>query len=115
MMKISFGRSARWLAYGRMIHRFRWVVVAGWMVLFLAGLPLASSVASRLQNSGYTASSSSQSSRVEGLLSSSLHRPTTQVLVVFHSDLPLTDPAYQRRLQAFLARVRTFPHAVGSP
>src|SRR5260370_39282814 len=85
------------------------------MVLFLAGFPLASSVASRLQNSGYPASSSSQSSRVEGLLSSSLHRPTTQVLVVFHSDLPLTDPAYQRRLQAFLARVRTFPHVVGSP
>ncbi len=98
--------------YGRLIYRFRWVTLIAWCLVFLACLPLAGAVSSALTNSGY-AIGTSDSAKVSDVLSSTLHRPTTQVLVVFHSrSTAVTDPTYQEELTAFLARVQTVPHVV---
>jgi RND superfamily putative drug exporter len=99
-------------AYGRLVYRFRWLILTAWCVLFCAGLPLAGAVPTALTNSGYTIEGS-DSSRVANLLVSTLHYPKTQVLAVFQSSTILvTDPTYQEELSAFVARMWTFPHVV---
>ncbi len=102
--------SALFLAYGRLIYRFRWATVALWLVVLCAALPFARAVPSVLQNSGYFAPQS-ESHRVDQILTSTLHRPVTQVLVVFQAKTArVSDPAYQREVNGFVARAKTFPH-----
>lgn len=49
------------------------------------------------------------------ILATTFHQPTTQVLVVFQSvNTPVADPAYQHELEAFLKRMKTFPHVVSA-
>lgn len=99
-------------AYGHLIYRVRWFMLAGWCLVFCAGLPLAWMASSALSNSGY-AIGSSDSTKVADLLTSTLHHPITQVLAVFQSSsTPVIDPAYQQELAAFIARMQTFPHVV---
>jgi uncharacterized membrane protein YdfJ with MMPL/SSD domain len=111
-MKFSI-RGASEQAYGRLVYRFRWLILVGWTLIFLAGVPLASMVSSALTNSGYE-TNSSQSHEVDAFLSSALHYPTTQVLIVFHSNtLLLSDPIYQHDLQAFETRASRLAQVSG--
>lgn len=98
------------LAYGHLVYRFRWAIIALWIILILGSLPLAGKVQMVLQNSGYSISSS-ESQTVDTILTSRLHQPATQILAVFHSSAtPVSDPAYQRELHNFMTRAKSFAH-----
>ncbi|WP_376794428.1 MMPL family transporter [Thermogemmatispora sp.] len=102
--------SALLLTYGRLLYHFRWATVVLWLVILCAALPFARLAPSVLQNSGYFAQQS-ESHRVDQILSSMLHQPVTQVLVVFQAKTSrVSDPAYQQEVNGFVARAKTFPH-----
>ena len=98
------------LAYGRQVYRFRWLIIALWIIIVGVSIPFASQISSVLQGGGYTFNDS-ESIRVDNLLTSKLHQPLTQALVVFQStNSPVSDPAYQQEVQNFMSKARSFPH-----
>src|SRR6266849_5433475 len=92
------------LAYGRQVFRFRWFIIAFWIIVVGACIPFAGQISSVLQGGGY-AFQNSESISVDNLLTSKLHQPLTQALVVFQStNTPVSDPAYQQEIQDFMSR-----------
>ena len=101
------------VSYGRAVYRFRWPVIAAWVVLLLASIPLASKLPSVLSGGGYSFENS-DSIKAANILVDKLHYPQEQVFLVFHSaDTPATDPVYQQEIAAVIAKVRTLPHVTG--
>src|SRR5947209_9026743 len=81
------------LAYGRQVYRFRWLIIALWIIIVGVSIPFASQISSVLQGGGYSFKDS-ESIRVDNLLTSKLHQPLTQALVVFQSaNTAVSDPA----------------------
>src|SRR5215471_6065274 len=72
------------LAYGRQVYRFRWFIIALWIIILGVSIPFASQISSVLQGGGYNFKDS-ESIRVDNLLTSKLHQPLTQAMVVFQS------------------------------
>ncbi|GCE32131.1 hypothetical protein KDA_76150 [Dictyobacter alpinus] len=108
--KTTAGLASLGSIYGHFIYRFRWPVLACWFLIILVSLPLAQRVPTVLHNSGYSISNS-ESTRVDSLLVSKLHRPATQVIAVFQSSgTPVSAPAYQSELNSFISRAKAFPH-----
>src|SRR5205823_3717205 len=98
------------LAYGRQVYRFRWFIIALWIIIVGVSIPFASQLSSVLQGGGYTFKDS-ESIRVDNLLTSKLHQPLTQALVVFQSmNRQVSDPAYQQEVQDLMAKAHTFPN-----
>ena len=98
------------LAYGRQVYRFRWFVLAFWIIVVGISIPFASQIGSVLQGGGYSFQGS-ESTRVNTLLTDKLHQPLAQALVVFQStSTPASDPAYQQEVNNFMNRARSFPH-----
>jgi uncharacterized membrane protein YdfJ with MMPL/SSD domain len=98
------------LAYGRQVYRFRWFIIALWIIIVAVSIPFASQISSVLQGGGYSFQNS-ESIRVDNLLTSKLHQPLTQALVIFQStNTPVNDPAYQQEVRDFMAKARAFPH-----
>src|SRR5205809_1121132 len=98
------------LAYGRQVYRFRWFIIALWIIIVGVSIPFASQISSALQGGGYSFKDS-ESIRVDNLLTSKLHQPLTQALVVFQStNTAVNDPAYQQEVQNFMSRARSFPN-----
>src|SRR6266480_3881648 len=98
------------LAYGRQVYRFRWFIIALWIIIVAVSIPFASQISSALQGGGYSFKDS-ESIRVDNLLTSKFHQPLTQALVIFQStNSPVSDPAYQQEVQDFMARARAFPN-----
>src|SRR5438876_1185412 len=98
------------LAYGRQVYRFRWFIIALWIIIVGVSIPFASQISSVLQGGGYSFQNS-ESIRVDNLLTSKLHQPLTQALVVFQSmSTAVSDPAYQQEVQDFMAKAHTFPN-----
>src|SRR5690348_15213377 len=98
------------LAYGRQVYRFRWFIIALWIIIVGVSIPFASQISSALQGGGYSFKES-ESIRVENLLTSKLHQPLTQALVVFQStSTVVSDPAYQQEVRDFMSRARSFPN-----
>jgi RND superfamily putative drug exporter len=101
------------LAYGNVIYRFRWLVIALWLIALAVSVPFAAHVADVLTGSG-GGSTTSESARVSNLLTSKLHQPATELLVIFQSSAtPVTDAAYQQEVNSFIGRARAFPHVSG--
>ncbi len=97
------------LAYGRLVYRFRWLIIALWLVGLVVSLPFAATISDVLQGSSF-GSTSSESAQVSNIIHSKLHAPTTQVLVVFQSaTLPVTATSYQQEVTDFMSQARTFP------
>src|SRR5258708_6312998 len=100
------------LAYGRLIHRLRWVVIVLWVVAVGVSVPFASQLGSVLTGGGYNFQAS-ESVRVGAILGQKLHVPPATVLVVFQSTTtPATDPAYSGEVADFTTRARGFPHVI---
>src|SRR5947208_6085517 len=98
------------LAYGRQVYRFRWFIIALWIIIVGVSIPFASQISSVLQGGGYSFKDS-ESIRVDNLLTSKFHQPLTQALVVFQStNTVVSDPAYQQEVQDFMARAHAFPN-----
>jgi uncharacterized membrane protein YdfJ with MMPL/SSD domain len=96
------------LAYGRQVYRFRWFVIAFWIIVVAASIPFAGQIGSVLQGGGYSFKDS-ESIRVDTLLTDKLHQPLAQALVVFQStNTPVSDPAYQQEVNDFMSQARSF-------
>ena|SRR5258708_3611948 len=62
----------RWgLAYGRQVHRFRWLILAFWVVVVVVSVPFVTKVGSVLQSGGYS-NSGSEAAHVSNIISSQL-------------------------------------------
>src|SRR5690348_16086249 len=70
------------LAYGRFIHRVRWLVIALWAAGLIASVPFAASLGSVLKGGGYSFSGS-ESNHVSQVVSGTLRQPLSQMIVVF--------------------------------
>ncbi|HLZ20666.1 MAG TPA: MMPL family transporter [Ktedonobacterales bacterium] len=100
------------LAYGRFIYRVRWIVVALWIAVVIASVPFAARVGTVLTGGGFSFPNS-DSVRVNDILTTTLHQPATQMLVVFQSpSTPVSDPAYQQELADFTAKAVSFPGVI---
>jgi putative drug exporter of the RND superfamily len=98
------------LAYGRQVYRFRWFVIAFWIIVVGVSIPFAAQIGSVLQGGGYTFKGS-ESIQVDNVLTSKLHQPLTQAFVVFQSTNTLvSDPAYQQEVNDFMSKARSFPN-----
>jgi putative drug exporter of the RND superfamily len=98
------------LAYGRQVYRFRWFIIALWIIILGVSIPFAGQISSALQGGGYNFKDS-ESIRVDNLLTSKLHQPLTQAMVVFQStNTQVSDQAYQQEVQDFMSRARSFPN-----
>ncbi len=98
------------LAYGRLIHRFRWLVVALWLGALVGSLPFASQLSSALQSGGYTYTGG-EAAHANATLATTLHQAPSQAVVVFQaSATPVSDTAYQQEVNGFIGRARGFAH-----
>jgi RND superfamily putative drug exporter len=101
------------LNYGRLVHRFRWYIIALWVVIVLVSVPFAAQIGSVLKGGGYS-SKDSESARASTLIQEKLPRPSTQLLVIFQSaTTAVSDPLYQKEVNDFVSRARSFSHVTG--
>ncbi|HST86739.1 MAG TPA: MMPL family transporter [Ktedonobacterales bacterium] len=97
-------------AYGRVIYRLRWLVIALWILGVAASVPFAAQVSSVLTGGGFSFNGS-DSVRAGNLVASALHQPQSQVIVVFQSaNTAVTDPSFQNEVQGFIGHARDFGH-----
>ncbi|MBF6590292.1 MAG: MMPL family transporter [Ktedonobacterales bacterium] len=100
------------LGYGRLIYRVRWLIIAVWLVGLAVSVPFASKIGTVLTGGGFDFNQS-ESSRAANILAETLHQPPAQLLVVFRStSVPVTDPAYQLEVRAFVSRAQFFSHVI---
>ena len=98
------------LHYGRQVYRFRWLIIAFWVVVVIVSIPFAAKVGDMLQGGGYSYHNS-ESTRAENLISEKLNQPAAQLLVVFQSvHTPVNDPSFQKEVNDFISRARSFAH-----
>ncbi len=98
------------LAYGRFIYRFRWIVLALWLVGLAVSVPFAAQLPGILTGGGYSFTGS-ESTRVDDLLTTKLNQPGAELLVAFTSPTAnVSDPAYQAEIASAASAARTFPH-----
>jgi putative drug exporter of the RND superfamily len=96
------------LAYGRLVYRIRWFLIAFWIVVVILSIPFASKITSVLQGGGYTYNSG-ESTHVDTVLTTKLHQSPSQAVVVFQSTTTLVnDPSYQKEVNDFMSRARSF-------
>jgi putative drug exporter of the RND superfamily len=100
-------------AYGRLIHRFRWLVLALWLVGLVIGAPFAARLSGVLESGGYSYDGS-EASHANNTLINKLHWSSSQALIVFQSTtLPATDPQFQAEVNSFMGRAKGFAHVTG--
>ena len=98
------------LHYGRQVYRFRWLIIAFWVVVVIVSIPFAAKVGDVLQGGGYSYHNS-ESTRAENLISEKLNQPAAQLLVVFRSvHMPVNDPSFRKEVNDFMSRARSFAH-----
>jgi uncharacterized membrane protein YdfJ with MMPL/SSD domain len=102
------------LAYGRFVHRFRWFLLAFWVVAVGASVPFATRLPSLLMSGGGFLVRGSESAQASRELIEKLHVPPSTLTVVFHSATAhVSDPAYQQELNSIISNIRVF-HDVSS-
>jgi RND superfamily putative drug exporter len=102
------------LAYGQRVYRLRWFIIALWILALFASASFAAKLPSVLTSGGYTISGS-DSVKVADIAQQQLHQPVAQVFVVFQSpDTPVADPTFQREINDFLARVKSYDHVTSA-
>ncbi len=101
------------LAYGRQVYRFRWFIIAFWVIALGASIPFVGQIGDALHGGGYS-NDSSESARVDTIIATRLNRPASQLLIIFQSDsTPVSDPAYQQEVHNFLNRARGYQYTTG--
>lgn len=107
-MKRPEARGSKFYRWGRVVHRRRWWVMAGWALLLVALLPQVSQFQGRLSNGGFTVPGS-DSSAVTHLINQKFPHQSNQsdLLVLTSSSMKATDPSFKattRRVIAALSR-----------
>jgi RND superfamily putative drug exporter len=100
-------------AYGRLIHQFRWLVLALWLAGLIVGAPFAARLSGVLESGGYSYDAS-EASHANNTLINKLHWPSSQALVVFQSaSVPATDSQFQQEVNSFMGQAKAFSHVTG--
>lgn len=92
-------------AVGRFVYRFRWLVLACWVVVLGVALPFAPRVTEPLRVGGF-ADPALESSKAASMLATDLGYSTSNVIVTYTSHDPAfvaTDPRFIAETQASLA------------
>ncbi len=93
-------------AFGTMIHRGRWAVLAVWVAVLAFALPLVPRVTEALAPGGF-ASRSLESQRAVGVIQQALGENPASLLVIYSSPtLVAADPAFQSGIEASLREIR---------
>ena len=91
----------------------RWRVIAGWVVVLLVAIPLATRVASVLRAGGFTLDDL-ESSRTLALAQEAVGASPSAVVVVLHSEtFAAGTPAFESAAQEAIAGVAAAPHVTG--
>lgn len=97
------------LAYGRFIHRFRWLILAIWLVIVVSSVFFMVQTISLL-GSGDNNTSGSQSVQVASLLKNQFHQNSSQVLVALQSpSMSVSASSYQQQITALETKLHTLP------
>ena len=99
------------LAYGRFVHKLRWLFVVLWAVGLAAAVPFAAQVTSVLSGGGYSYSGS-ESVKADNIIAGKLKTPASSITVVFQSSdgSSPTDADYQTEVGRFMLRAEALPH-----
>ncbi len=101
------------LGYGRQVYRFRWFIIAFWVVVVIVSIPFAAQIGSVLKGGGYYYNNS-ESAHADNLINARLRQPSTQLLVIFQStNRVVNDASYQKEVNDFMSRARSFAHVTG--
>lgn len=96
-------------AFGRLVYRFRWLVLAFWMLVLVLALPFAPRVTEPLRVGGF-ADPALESSKAAGTLANDLGYSTSNVIVTYTSANPsllATAPRFIAETNASLAGLST--------
>lgn len=97
------------LAYGKCIHRFRWAILAFWIVAIAFGVVFMLQTINLL-GGGETTIVGSESVQVDTLLKQQFHQNSTRLLVALQAPAtPVTDTAYQQEIAALTDKLRAVP------
>jgi RND superfamily putative drug exporter len=98
---------------GRLAYRFRWLVVAIWMIVLLVSLPILPRVTGSLQMGGFT-SPETESYQAEQVLQRELGFSPSSMVVIFRDEtLRASDPAFQTQMATTLAGLQDLPYVAG--
>ncbi len=98
---------------GKIVTRFRWLIVGVWMVAIAIASPFAPQVTQVLQSGGFVGPDF-ESERAINLLTEKLHFNPTIVQVIFTSQRYSADsPAFMQEVQQALTRVRSWSEVSG--
>ena len=94
---------------GRAAARWRWPIIAAWIVLLVVAAPFARRVAEPLQVGGFS-SPETEAARARAVLERDLGFAPSTMVVIFRSDrFVATDPAFVARVRAALVGVPALP------
>jgi RND superfamily putative drug exporter len=97
-------------AYGKFIHKVRWIVIGLWVIALAASVPFAMRLPSTLTGGGYSLPHS-ESGKVSKILGDTFRQPSAQLLIVFQSaDTAASKPSFQREVDNFISRAKAYPH-----
>src|SRR5918912_3083470 len=95
---------------GLFAYRRRYLVIAAWMAVLLASLPLLPRLHSVLHGGGF-ASGTSEADRSLALLQSDLRYYPSAVTIIFSDKrLHVGEPAFKNDIERALAGLRELPH-----
>jgi RND superfamily putative drug exporter len=97
---------------GILVHRNRWWVVVGWLIVIALALPFAPRAGGALRAGGFTLDSL-ESARARAIAAATLGSPPSALVIVFHSQaLAAGSPDFEAAAASAVARVPTVSHVV---
>jgi len=99
---------------GRFAFRFRWWVLASWLLAVFVALPFLPRVTGALEVGGFS-SPYTEAARTRELLQQRIpgYSPSSLIVLFSHPTLRPTDPEFVRQAQEALRTVPSLPHVTG--
>lgn len=108
--ELPINRRSLGFRYAQSIVRFRWVIIAIWIIGFAVSLPFSAQVTQHLSSGGFQLNGS-ESVKAGDIISQKFAPPRPEALVVFQSaSIVTSDPAYHQEIEQFIAAAGAFPH-----
>jgi uncharacterized membrane protein YdfJ with MMPL/SSD domain len=94
---------------GKLIYRFRWLIIFLWLILFIACLPLVPQLTDPMKSIGFV-DPNSQSAKADIVLNSKFGYGINQFIIIYNSEkLKATDPLFQEEIKKSLAQLKNDP------
>ncbi len=98
---------------GLLSARYRYAVIAAWVVLLVASVPFAPQLPGALKSGGFTLNDLEASKAREALAALNVPPSAMVILLQSETDARAGDPAFEAAAAAVLARVPTAEHVTG--